>query len=66
MHPAEISAWSDVHKFSGGSSTMSIYEKICLEAYINNQYIWLKNDTAQYFMLEFFKYIWYLPTGRGS
>ena len=30
---------------------MVVYEKIYLEAYINNLYIWLKNNTAQYFLL---------------
>ena len=38
-----------------------VYEKMCLEAYINNKYIWLKSDTGQLYyygqptyMFEFF------------
>ena len=48
--------------------TMVVYEKIYLEAHKNNQYICLKNDTAQlYFIREswgtfdFFQFIWACP-----
>ena len=30
---------------------MAVYEKIYLEAYINNQYIWPKNTVQLYFIL---------------
>ena len=33
------------------SLTMGIYEKIYLETYINNQYIWLKKNTAQLYLI---------------
>ena len=37
---------------SGWGFTIVVHEKICLEAYINNQYIWLIDNPAQlYFIL---------------
>ena len=38
---------------------MVVYEKIYLKAYINNQNIWLKNNTAQiYFILGRASFHW--------
>ena len=49
---SEGSDFSEGSEVSDWSFTMGIYEKIYLELYIDNQYIWFKTNTAQlYFTL---------------
>ena len=50
--------YEEITKFWLGF-TMVVYEKIYLETYINNQYIWYKNNTAQlYFTLGIAQLHW--------